>query len=106
MKLFAANDNNIDLLDLKTEDGTHITDAVLSCAVTDAVTGTSMGAAITLSYLGAGVAVGSYMDGNYRGVLPASYNLVAGSIYKLSITSSNYTGLAPNYYAEAVERKG
>ena len=106
MKLFAANDNDIDLLDLKTEDGTHITDAVLSCAITDAATGDSMGSAITLAYLGAGVAVGSYTDGNYRGVLPASYNLVAGSFYKLAITSTNYTGLAVNYYAEAVERKG
>lgn len=105
MKLFAANDNNIDVLGLQDEAGNFIVDATLSCAVTDAVTGSSMGAAVTLAYLGAGVAVGSYADGNYRGVLPAATALVAGSTYKLAITASNY-GLAINTYVEAVERLG
>lgn len=105
MKLYAANDNNIDLLNLQDEDGKYITDAVLSCAVTDAVTGTVMGT-VTLTYLGSAVAVGSYADGNYRGVLLASANLVAGTAYKLAYTSSNYTGLAVNVYLKAEERKG
>lgn len=105
MKLYAANDNNIDLLNLQDEDGNYITDAVLTCVVTDATTGTVMGT-VTLAYLGAGVAVGSYADGNYRGALTASAGLVVGTIYKLAYTSSNYTGLAVNVYLPAEERKG
>ena len=105
MKLYVSNDNNIEILGLQDEDGVAITDATISCAVTDDATGDAI-QTVSLAYLGAGVAVGSYADGNYRGVLTAAAALVAGSFYKLAYTSSNYTGLAVNVYLKAEERKG
>lgn len=105
MKLYAANDNNLDALNFKTEDGSFVTDAVITCEVTDNATGDTM-ATVSLAYLGSGVAVDSYADGNYRGVLLAGANLVVGNLYKLAFSSSNYTGFAVNLYLRAEERTG
>ncbi|HEX5444056.1 MAG TPA: hypothetical protein VFW87_09520 [Pirellulales bacterium] len=97
--LFVANDTNLDLLGLTSEDGAYVTDAQLTCTVADASGQTA--AAITLSYLGAPVE--AYPDGNYRGVLPAATPLVAGRVYTLTYSASNY-GLSLTQQALAQSR--
>lgn len=103
--LFCNNDSNVEVLGLATEDGSFITDAVLTCAITDS-SGNAV-ATVTLAYLGTGFAVGSYADGNYRGVLSGSNNpaLVAGATYTLAFSASNY-GFKATRYEVAQARTG
>ncbi|MGH7139028.1 MAG: hypothetical protein ACREHD_25055 [Pirellulales bacterium] len=107
MSLYIANDINIELLGLTTEDGAYVTDAAISCVIIDP-TGNSL-ATVSLAYLGTSVSVGgqTYKDGNYRGVLSGSNSpaLVAGTIYTLSYSASNY-GLKIVHYETAQARVG
>jgi len=107
MSLYCGNDSNIEVLGLTSEDGSFITDASLTCVITNPSNMTL--ATVTLSYRGAGVPVTvggkTYLDGNYRGVLPGATALVAGTTYKLVYAASNY-GFAMTHYEIAQARGG
>lgn len=107
MSLYVANDTNIELLGLTTEDGAYVTDAAISCVISDP-TGATV-ATVSLAYLGTSVTLGgnTYKDGNYRGVLSGSNSpaLVAGTVYTLSYNASNY-GLKMIHYETAQARVG
>lgn len=99
--LYVGNDTNLEVLGLATEDGSYVTDAALTCTVSDP-TGNVV-ATVTPAYLG--TSVGAYPDGNYRGVLPGSTSLTAGTSYAMTYTASNY-GLRIVHYEQAVTRVG
>lgn len=98
--LFIENDNNIVVRGLRVAaTGAYVSDASLTANVSDQ-NGSLVSGATSIS-----VTFVSGSSGEYRGLIPSTVQLTAGTRYKIVVVASNY-GVKLSKWFNAVERTG
>jgi hypothetical protein len=98
--LYIENDNNIVIRGLRVAaTGVYVSDATLTANVYDQNGSLVSGAtSISVPYVAAS-------SGEYRGLIPSTVQLTAGTRYKIVVLASNY-GVKLSKWFNAVERTG
>lgn len=98
--LFIENDNNIVVRGLRVAaTGVYVSDASLTANVSDQ-NGSLVSGATSIS-----VTFVSGSSGEYRGLIPSTVQLTAGTRYKIVVVASNY-GVKLSKWFNAAERTG